>query len=144
MSNEKSVVTKQSELQLQGECFQWAWNTFPKTRRLLFHVPNGGKRSKVEASWLKSSGVISGIPDLLFLWKSILYAFEAKAEKGVVSDAQKAVHTAWAEHGVTVILFRTAQEFRSKFLAILDKSDEENTIPVPWHRPGSNKNDKPF
>lgn len=29
-----------SELQLQAKCFQWAWNTFPETRKCLWHVTN--------------------------------------------------------------------------------------------------------
>ncbi|MGN0581533.1 MAG: VRR-NUC domain-containing protein [Oscillospiraceae bacterium] len=32
--------------------------------RLLFHVPNGGSRNKIEAANLKKQGVKSGVPDL--------------------------------------------------------------------------------
>lgn len=32
---------------------------------LVFHVPNGGGRSKAEAGVLKAMGVLAGIPDLL-------------------------------------------------------------------------------
>lgn len=30
----------QSELQLQAQCFQWLWNTYPETRLLCWHVTN--------------------------------------------------------------------------------------------------------
>lgn len=108
-----------SELQLQAACFQWAWNTRPETRRLLFHVPNGGKRSKVEASWLKGSGVVSGIPDLVFVWRGHAYGFELKSEKGVVSDAQQAVHKAWQGQLIPIIIIRTLEHFQEMFNQIL-------------------------
>jgi hypothetical protein len=117
-----ATVPKKSELQDQAEFFQWAWNTYPDTRRCLFHVPNGGKRSKVEAAWMKSSGVISGIPDLLFVWKGKLHAMEGKTEKGRVSDAQDAVHKAWAAQGITVHIYRSAEEAKSIFINILNQS----------------------
>lgn len=114
------IAATSSELQIQGACFQWAWNNHPQTRRLLFHVPNGGKRSKVEAAWLKSSGVISGIPDLLIIWAGKVHAFEMKTEKGQVSDAQAAVHKAWASQGVSVIIIRSIEEFKGIFLNIIN------------------------
>lgn len=55
---------KESELSLQGRCYQWAYNTHAQVRGILFHVPNGGKRSIQEASQLKASGVVSGVCDL--------------------------------------------------------------------------------
>jgi len=118
----KSAATS-SELQIQGICFQWAWNTYANTRRLLFHVPNGGKRSKVEAAWLKSSGVISGIPDLLLVWGKTIHAFEMKTEKGTVSDAQAAVHKAWATQGIIVHIVRTVDDFKRIFLNIIEGRD---------------------
>lgn len=44
----------------------WAnWNTgrFPELK-LLFHVPNGGKRNAAEAARFKAMGVKAGVPDL--------------------------------------------------------------------------------
>ena len=38
---------------------------FPGLERLLFAVPNGGKRSKAEAARLKAEGVQPGIPDMM-------------------------------------------------------------------------------
>lgn len=44
------------------------WAQFESDRHpelsLLFHVPNGGKRSKVEAARFKAMGVQAGVPDL--------------------------------------------------------------------------------
>lgn len=54
----------ESELSLQGLCYQWAFNTHPIVRGILHHIPNGGKRTKQEAAQLKASGVVSGVLDL--------------------------------------------------------------------------------
>lgn len=46
---------------------EWAnWNRsrYPELE-LLFHVPNGGKRSAVEAARFKAMGVKAGVPDLI-------------------------------------------------------------------------------
>jgi hypothetical protein len=55
---------KASELNLQGTCYQWAYNTYQEVRGILHHIPNGGKRSIVEAAQLKASGVVMGVCDL--------------------------------------------------------------------------------
>ena len=70
----------------------------PKIRDAIYHVPNGGKRGKVEAAILKGMGVRAGVSDLhipvpvlhrplrgdeaLGLW------IELKAGKGRLSQAQ--------------------------------------------------------
>lgn len=60
--------------------------------RLMFHVPNGGKRGKAEAARFKAAGVKAGVPDICLpvarrgyhgLW------IEMKALDGKPSDAQK-------------------------------------------------------
>ena len=60
--------------------------------RLLFHIPNGGKRSKSEAVRFRAAGVRSGVPDLFLpcsrggyhgLW------IEMKAIGGRVSQEQE-------------------------------------------------------
>lgn len=110
---------QQSEIQLQAECYQWSYNHYPATRKLMFHVPNGGSRSKIEGMQLKASGVVSGIPDMLFLWKGRLHAFELKTLTGTVSDAQANVHFIWHEHGVHVHIVRTFEAFQKIFLSII-------------------------
>ena len=105
-------IKTRSEIRLQADCFQWSWNEMPMTRRLLFHVPNGGFRSAVEAGQLKASGVIAGIPDLLFIWKGRTYAFELKTEIGRLSAQQVEVHKAWAAQGVIVVIIRDIESFK--------------------------------
>lgn len=46
---------------------------------LFFHVPNGGKRSLLEAVNFKRMGVRPGVADLIFLFCGRFYAMELKA-----------------------------------------------------------------
>ena len=50
----------------QATLFSWAAMKSVKhpELRLLFHIPNGGKRGKVEAARFKAEGVKPGVPDL--------------------------------------------------------------------------------
>ncbi len=60
------VVRKRSEATEQERVISWArWNeTKCKELKLLHHVPNGGRRDKLEAARLKAQGVKAGVPDL--------------------------------------------------------------------------------
>ncbi len=44
------------------------WATYYESEHpelaLLFHIPNGGRRNKREAAYLKAAGVKAGVPDL--------------------------------------------------------------------------------
>jgi len=58
-------MRRQEEL-TQIAIFQWAaaqHGLYPELD-LLYHCPNGGKRSKAEAARLKAAGVKAGVPDL--------------------------------------------------------------------------------
>ena len=50
----------------QTALFRWASlmsGQFPEIE-MLYHIPNGGSRNKIEAAHLKQQGVKAGIPDL--------------------------------------------------------------------------------
>lgn len=55
---------------------------------IFWHTPNGGARSKSEAGRFKTLGVKAGIPDLLVLRDSRLFALELKADNGRLSPHQ--------------------------------------------------------
>lgn len=50
----------------QQQLFRWAENMAGRypALGLMFHVPNGGKRSKAEAARFKAEGVKPGVPDV--------------------------------------------------------------------------------
>lgn len=108
-----------SEIQLQSKCFQWLWNNYPATRRLFFHVPNGGSRNAVEGMQLKASGVVAGIPDCILIHRGLAYGFEMKTQSGKVSPEQQKVHKVWQEDGTPVYIIRSFDEFRSAIFSII-------------------------
>lgn len=111
---------KMNEDNLQSKCYQWFWNTYPNHRRLLFHVPNGGFRTKVEAARFKAMGLLAGVPDLLLLQAPArLYAFELKTSTGRLSPEQAKLHETWAVAGVEVQIIRSLDEFQQAIKTII-------------------------
>ena len=78
----------------QATLFSWAqmrtyW--YPDLA-LMFHIPNGGKRSKAEAGRFRAEGVKSGVPDLCLPVPRGQYHglyIEMKTESGHTSDEQE-------------------------------------------------------
>ena len=78
----------------QATLFSWAqmrtyW--YPELN-LMFHIPNGGKRSKAEAGRFRAEGVKSGVPDLCLPVPRGQYHglyIEMKTESGHTSDEQE-------------------------------------------------------
>ena len=113
-------TTFKSEAHLQSHCYQWAHNTFPDTRGLLFAVPNGGTRNKIEASQLKATGVVPGVADMLLFWKGNTYAFEFKFGAGKQSPAQKEWQAKVNGHIENYIIVNDAYAFMEFFKAIVN------------------------
>jgi hypothetical protein len=70
---------------------RWSDNTYPELK-MLFHVPNGGSRNKIEAAKFKQMGVRAGVPDLVLPVPKGIYAglfIEMKYEKGRLQDSQR-------------------------------------------------------
>lgn len=67
-----------------------------------FHCPNGGARSRVEASIFKGIGVTSGVPDVLVIKDGQLYGLELKADDGKISEQQLCTLRAMQEAGARV------------------------------------------
>lgn len=110
-----------TELQLQTLVFQWVWNQFPATRRLLVHVPNGGYRNKSEAMQMKASGVVKGVHDLLFYWKGQLYWFELKVGSNQQTPEQTAFGQAMIAQGAICHEIRDFDTFKHLFLKIIER-----------------------
>lgn len=81
------------EARMQTEFFDKVPLLFPKLpEKLLFAVPNGGSRNKIEAKNLKAQGVKSGVADVLLLISKKGYTnlcLEFKTPTGRQSDEQK-------------------------------------------------------
>ena len=74
--------------------FRWAgymMGKYPELK-LMYHVPNGGSRNKIEAANLKMQGVKAGVPDVVLpvaRGKYHALYIEMKAGKNKPSEKQK-------------------------------------------------------
>ena len=114
------TTTFKSEAHLQSHCYQWAHNTFPDTRGLLFAVPNGGTRNKIEALQLQATGVVPGVADMLLFWKGNTYAFEFKSGAGKQSINQLNWQQKVKDHIAHYFVFNDADAFKYIFETIVN------------------------
>lgn len=101
------------EEDIQGEFFEKARIIFPELGKLLFAVPNGGKRNIKEAARMKKQGVVPGASDILCLIPNKHYNYmgmECKTEKGKQSEDQKEFQKQVEAAGGFYVLFRSARE----------------------------------
>jgi len=83
---------------------------------LVFHVPNGGLRSKREASRFKWIGVVAGIPDLI-IWApgGRTYTIEVKAPEGVLRKNQKTIAARMNVLEIPRCIARSIDDVRAAF-----------------------------
>jgi hypothetical protein len=60
---------------------------YPKS--LIYAIPNGGFRRKIEAKIMMGEGVLPGVADLHLIHKGKIYFIEVKSERGKQSKYQK-------------------------------------------------------
>lgn len=120
-----------SEDRITQEIVTWMWNTYPQTRKCFFHVPNEGKRGKLEAIRLKAMGVVAGIPDLILAWRGRIYGFEVKTDTGAQSDNQKAIQKSWDENGNPYYIVRSESQFKAIAVKIVS-----GNLPIVRLEPG--------
>lgn len=113
------MENKISEEKLQAECFTWFWNTYPKLRRTLFAVPNGGARNKMEASRMKATGTVAGVSDLIWVLPDQVIFIEMKTKTGAQSKEQKEFEAMVGAHGHDYVIIRSADEFRALIFNLL-------------------------
>lgn len=100
----------------QATLFNWAkmqqWK-YPGLS-MMFHIPNGGKRSKAEAGRFKAEGVKAGVPDIFLPVPRGGYHglfIELKRSKGgTVSEAQKEWQAALKDEGYQAVICKGWQE----------------------------------
>ena len=113
-------VPGQSEDQLQQKCVFWFHNAYPLYRGLLFHVPNGGRRTKREASKFKKIGIYPGVADLILLFNNTAYLIELKDEKGKQSKAQKSWQSKVEGQNYEYIILRSLSSFKTAISSIIE------------------------
>jgi hypothetical protein len=106
-----------SENNLQAEIYKWYHNNYclktSEQRGLIFSIPNGGTRNKLEALTLKSTGLLKGASDMVLIFPNGKLIFlELKIEKGVQSDEQKDFESRVKLLGYEYHLIRSLEEFK--------------------------------
>ncbi len=96
------------EAQLQAICVKYAQIHYPHL--LLIHCPNTSSSKQTSA---KLMGLKAGFPDILLIDEfANHYYCEFKSEKGIISEAQKAMHLDLEEKGLEVQIIRKFGEWQ--------------------------------
>ena len=102
------------ESDLQIACVRWFAMQYPQYRGLLFAVPTGGSRNRIEAARMKASGTVDGVSELILLVPRGHFGalcIELKTETGRLSPAQKE-WLQWAEtNGNKCVVVRHIEQF---------------------------------
>lgn len=80
------------ESKIQQQFVKWFRLQYPQLALLLFAVPNGGARRRVEAAIMKAEGTTAGVADLILLFPSKQYhglCIEMKSKNGRQRPSQK-------------------------------------------------------
>ncbi|GAA4827267.1 hypothetical protein GCM10023232_26900 [Sphingosinicella ginsenosidimutans] len=93
-----------SERAIQRHMLVMVRRLFPDC--MIAHVPNGGRRGKLEAAHLKADGVLPGFPDLIITWPGGAAFPEVKDRDGAVSASQKEVLATLHSQGHACGVFR--------------------------------------
>ena len=102
-------MSRQYEASEQSALIDWSMRCRGKYPELslLFHIPNGGSRNKIEAANLKRQGVKAGVPDLFLPVPCGGYHglfIEMKYGKNKPTDAQREWMAALNEQGYLAVM----------------------------------------
>lgn len=110
----RKKVVKHEESDMQSEFFNKVFTIFPKLpRKLLFAVPNGGSRNKIEAANMKRQGVTAGVADVILLVPKKGFAslcIEFKTKTGRQSDEQKEFQFQAEKCGSKYVIVRSVEQ----------------------------------
>lgn len=110
------------ESQIQQKCKRWFDIRFAPYKRLLFAVPNGGLRGKVEARIMKAEGIVAGVADMILLIPRKNYGalcIEFKTKTGKQSELQKSWQAECERVGNKYIIVRDPDQFAKEVTAYL-------------------------
>jgi len=113
------------ESKLQQLCIRWFRTQYPN--HIIFAIPNGGRRGKVEAAIMKGEGVLSGVADLFLAYPKKLVSgvilhglfIEIKTEEGKQSKEQKWFQDEIMKSDYCYKICRSIEEFMNTINAYL-------------------------
>lgn len=109
---------RHQESELQRECVKWFRAMYPEDALMLFAVPNGGGRSRIEAGIMKAEGVTAGVADLLLLearggYGSLCIEMKTRDKASKQRPSQKAWQDASERAGNRYVVVRSFEAFRA-------------------------------
>jgi hypothetical protein len=109
-----------TEDQLQADCLAWFRSAYPAESGMMFAVPNGGQRNKLQAAQMVATGVTAGVPDLVWVTLSgAVVMIEMKTAKGTLSPVQKTWHRKAGERLANrLFVVRSVAEFKELIPAV--------------------------
>lgn len=115
--------TEDTEQMQLFEWARWASGKYPELE-LMYHIPNGGGRSKAEAGRFKAMGVKAGVPDIFLPcarggWHG-LYIELKRLRGGSVSPAQKQWIELLKEQGYRCIVCKGMDAAREEIVRYLE------------------------
>jgi hypothetical protein len=116
---------KNNEDLLQAEIVKWYNNNyclkFHNPRGVIFSVPNGGNRNKIEAMKFKATGLLAGVSDLIvILPNGILLFVELKTDSGTQQPNQIDFQNLVTNLGYQYHIIRSIDEFRNLITSLRD------------------------
>lgn len=114
-SSSNKEFTRGKESLMQESCVDWfRWN-YPRYRKLLFSVPNGGFRTITSGATMKKEGMLKGVSDLLLLvprngWCGL--AIEFKVDERELSQDQLDWGIDAMEEGFMFVVVRSKEAFK--------------------------------
>ena len=120
--------------QIMASFHQWLYGNYPRTRKLCYHIPNGGLRTGREAMALKAKGVTAGMPDYEVAipangYPSLRIEFKGKYEP--LTDSQKEVIPVLRKAGHLVHICDDLQKAKDVLLNYLSTTDYLKPLPTP-------------
>ncbi len=100
------------ESNIQRGCVEWFRLAYPEY--VIFSIPNGGSRNKLEASNLKKEGALAGASDLVIVAERAVLFVEMKAPKGRQQESQRQFQEKVERLGHQYIICRGVSEFKLK------------------------------
>ena len=134
------AVSESVEQQCLFRWAQFASGQHPELN-LLYHIPNGGARSKATAGRLKAEGVKAGVPDICLPVARGgyhgLYIELKKEHSGTTSQKQKEWLFALSEQGYQAVVCHGWEEAKQEILEYLKgEKDNERNRSMPILRTG--------
>lgn len=116
---------------LQYQCFTWMWNEYPMHRKLFWGTFNdikqvekilgnvGNDKRRIILSKMKSLGMVKGILDFMFYYKSVLYVMDFKVGNDSLSKDQKEFIRQVVDNGGKAYEIREVEQFQDIIKGVL-------------------------